>query len=125
MEKGAHVDGLNSRGETALYELARTADYNGSLQPEIAKLLLKAGADANFKHPSEGDAVLHKAIQGGCVDPLRVLLEEASPNIDILDGRGEILLGKAIESMGLGLVAILNKHGADMEHTCYKARSRF
>jgi uncharacterized protein len=65
---GADVKKANSYGVTALYIAARAGD------PVAARLLLKAGADANAALPASGETALMTAAKAGNTEVVRTLL---------------------------------------------------
>ncbi|KAJ0033806.1 hypothetical protein NQD34_000913 [Periophthalmus magnuspinnatus] len=75
LETGAHVNGLNRFGRTALQVMMM-----GSLS--VAQTLLKHGADPNVRDRSTGATPLHDAVRTGFVDTARLLIEfQADPNL--------------------------------------------
>lgn len=119
LEKGAHVDGLSIRGETALYAAARNLDRHNNLFPlysKITKVLLNAGADVNFRpftqqRKDRVDAVLHIAVRMASAELVEVLLEGGA-DANIMGSMGDAPLSIAVRRGNPIIVAALLKNGA-------------
>lgn len=73
LRSGAHVNGLNKFGYSALQVMMM-----GSLS--VAQLLLTSGADPNVRDRDTGDTPLHDAARTGFVDTVRLLVQfQADP----------------------------------------------
>ena len=75
VERGADVNATDFNGRTAL-EVAIRGNH-----PDIARKLIKLGADPNQAIGKRGDKLIHLAVRLGSIGMLAVLLEEgADPN---------------------------------------------
>ena len=75
VERGADVNATDFNGRTAL-EVAIRGNH-----PDIARRLIKLGADPNQAIGKRGDKLIHLAVRLGSIGMLAVLLEEgADPN---------------------------------------------
>ena len=108
LERGAHVDersgGLNS---TPLH----LASYGGEF--EIAKTLIKYGADVNSRN-DVGRTPLHYAAQTGLVDLLQLLLENGA-DIHATERKGYTALHIASGHGHLKSVRLLLERGANVQ----------
>ncbi|KAM9362916.1 cyclin-dependent kinase 4 inhibitor B [Symphorus nematophorus] len=68
LQAGAQVNGINSFGRTALQVMMM-----GSTQ--VARALLKHGADPNVRDKSTGGCSLHDAARTGFLDTVRLLVQ--------------------------------------------------
>lgn len=79
LERKADVKARNRRGQTALH-------YAASQRPELASLLLAAGAPANVAD-RDGGTPLHRAVQGRQAELVKALLERGA-DINAEEGGG-------------------------------------
>jgi ankyrin repeat protein len=105
-----HAD-IHTRGSSAWAPL-HYASWSRNPKPEITRLLLEHGADANSKVVLGITPLNLLSHYNGSVEVAEVLLEHgADPNILATYGDGP--LGIALHKGDLGLVQLLLKHGAD------------
>ncbi|KAF4974947.1 hypothetical protein FZEAL_8210 [Fusarium zealandicum] len=81
--------------------------------PELAKLMIKAGAVTNMKM-SSGETLLLYAIDNGQKDLVKLLLKNGA-DANATDKKGRTPLMQAISRRDLELVKLLRGHGADTD----------
>ena len=109
IEKGADVNAVaNDNDYSALYWVV------SENRPAMAKLLLDAGADVDFRTDT-GDTPLVVAMENECWEMVETLLAYASP--ETINKWGGIYcntpLGMAFRTANLPMVELLLQHGAD------------
>ena len=75
-------------------------------EPEMAKALIRLGANVDVRDQDGGDTALIRAARMGNTDLVKVLLA-AHANVHIKDGRGETALSEAIAGGHEGIAALL------------------
>lgn len=117
LEKGAEVDGRDSKNFTALIYAARSGNV------EIVRLLLNKGADPNA-HSSDGRTALDNAVRYRNYDICQLLIEKGA---DInYRKEGYYLSPALIEAIDRGqtkMVTLLLDKGADVNITGYLNRT--
>ncbi|MGE0009611.1 MAG: ankyrin repeat domain-containing protein [Candidatus Babeliales bacterium] len=89
--KLVNVNAINKSGSTPLYTLAMMhTDSNKA--PEIVALLIRSGADVNFKHPENGYPVLNMFTLTREYPQLIVPILAAGANPNVLTPKGETAL---------------------------------
>ncbi|XP_045471277.1 serine/threonine-protein phosphatase 6 regulatory ankyrin repeat subunit B-like [Harmonia axyridis] len=79
----------------------------------IVHMLLKAGADTNIVDPKTGETLLHKAVQGGNLTLVKLLLDTTEINVDTLKKDGETALHIAAREGNKAITLALLEKGAD------------
>jgi len=102
------INACNGLGETALH----VASATGRIR--MVQLLLDAGANVNVTTKSENRTPLHLACLNGCIDTAKLLLNCATCDVNVKDYYGNIPLHMAIEIGNVKFVALLLRHGADI-----------
>ncbi|CAI5777200.1 cyclin-dependent kinase 4 inhibitor C [Podarcis lilfordi] len=98
LENNVNVNAQNGFGRTALQVMKLG-------NPEIARQLLRRGADPDLKDRT-GFAVLHDAARAGFLDTLQTLLE-FNANVNVEDAEGNLPLHLAAQEGHLPVVAFL------------------
>ena len=83
---GADVNATDKEGETAMTHVTKFGVYNAKFT-DMAKLLLKFGADVN-KQDDALKSPLHHACESSPLEIVKLLLEKGA-KLDILDGPGQ------------------------------------
>jgi len=107
-QRSIAINACNSLGETALH----VASATGRIR--MVQLLLDAGANVNVTTKSESRTPLHLACLNGCIDTAKLLLNCATCNVNVKDYYGNTPLHTAIEIGNVKFVALLLRHGADI-----------
>ena len=99
----------------AFFTRTRFTPHNGPrLLPDVARLLLKHGADVNARIDN-GWTPLYTAVSYGTVDVARVLLEHGA-NVGAEDDRGRTPMHYAVEyKRAAKVVPVLLEHGANVD----------
>ncbi len=111
VKAGANVNAQDKQGQTALLMACFTDGKR-----DVAKLLLKNGADPNIKS-LDGDLPLQMAILAKDADLLKALLDSgADPNLTFFKGCTALTLALGIgEETSMPIVKVLLKAGAKLE----------
>jgi ankyrin repeat protein len=107
---GAEVDGVGSRGRTALIHVLDFWWNSGS----VVCALLDAGANPNVRDP-EGNPALHKAVARGQLDLVRRLLACSSIDVSAVDARGRTALHRAAEFGCVEIMDVLVEAGVPLD----------
>jgi ankyrin repeat protein len=114
LQRGAEVDQLTNRFETALMGASRDG------RSEVIKLLLDHGADVN-KNDIDGRTPVYAASKGGHAEVLKVLLA-AGAATDVHNAEGKTLVHAAAEGGHSEIITMLLDHGGlDIEHVTSEA----
>lgn len=108
IKSGAHVNARNEGGENVLFEMAT----RGEINTKIAALILDAGIDISYRHPSYGTA-LSWAANCGRVELVRMLIDRGA---DVNAGlkKNESPIVQAMMGGHHEIVKILFNAGADV-----------
>ena len=108
--RGSHALYCVSAG--ALFTRTRFTSHNGpQLLPDVARLLLKHGADANARMDG-GWTPLHITVTNGAVEVARVLLEHGA-NVGAENDRSRTPMHYAVEYRRAEFVPVLLEYGAN------------
>lgn len=107
IDKGANVDGVpDSR---PLVEALKGGHSN------IARQLIRAGADPNKAEKNGDTALLHVCSHRGSLETMQLLLEHGA-NVNAIDRDGETPLHSVCKSRDLRAVKLLLAHGSDVHY---------
>lgn len=102
------INACNSLGETALHVASATG------RTRMVQLLLDAGANVDAITRSQLRTPLHLACLNERVDAAKLLLNCATCDVNAKDRNGETPLHMAVGTGNVKLVALLVRHGADV-----------
>ncbi|CAL8253750.1 unnamed protein product [Merluccius merluccius] len=105
LQNGAHVNGYNAYGRTALQVVKLGC-------PAVAVHLLEAGAEPDRRDPVLGLTVAHDAARDGFLDMLEVLVAHGA-DVNLADDRGNLPLHLAAQEGHAAAVALLERHTAN------------
>ncbi|KAJ3598872.1 hypothetical protein NHX12_032835 [Muraenolepis orangiensis] len=105
LQNGAHVNGRNEFGRTALQVVKLGC-------PTVAKCLLDAGADPDRRDPVYSLTVVHDAAREGFVDMVRVLVNHEA-DVNLVDERGNLPLHLAAGEGHTEVVQLLAERTAE------------
>jgi Ankyrin repeats (3 copies)/Ankyrin repeats (many copies)/Ankyrin repeat len=111
LEKGANVNAVDSKGNTALHMAAKG---RGARREEVVQILLNYHADANMRRRDDERTALIIAVQKRQVESIR-LLAAASTHIDVKDGLGYTAIHYAAASGDESAMWILLAKGANVD----------
>ncbi|EZA49273.1 hypothetical protein DMN91_005335 [Ooceraea biroi] len=102
------INACNSLGETALHVASATG------RTRMVQLLLDAAANVNVTTKSEIRTPLHLACLNEHIDAAKLLLNCATCDVNAKDCNGDTPLHVAIETGNVKLVALLVRHGVNI-----------
>ena len=104
---GADLDWQDKFGNTALHRCVN------SNHPDIARMLIDAGADVNMQDDKRGQTALHECVNSNHLDIARMLID-AGADVNIQDRGGSTALHRCAEQNRPEIVKMLIDAGADL-----------
>eukprot|EP01116_Phalansterium_solitarium_P010802 TRINITY_DN260_c0_g3_i3.p1 TRINITY_DN260_c0_g3~~TRINITY_DN260_c0_g3_i3.p1 ORF type:complete len:1209 (-),score=478.65 TRINITY_DN260_c0_g3_i3:113-3739(-) len=98
LEKGADTNETNKLGQTPLQALARQGVHRWpDAYTQVARALLKAGADPGAVDPTDHNTLLHTAARDGLLELVEVLVDTEGVQVDAPNDWGLTPLGVAVQ----------------------------